>query len=65
MWKLYATQQLRLFHPAQIIIPVAAVSPIKNGIIWWNANYLISAAMPGGMPGGSGFPSNPVEGAPV
>lgn len=64
MWDLYKTQPIKLRHPAGIEISVAAVSPIEDGIAWWSANYLIAQGMTGGMPGGSGFPVNPVKGTP-
>lgn len=63
MWDLFKQQPIKLRHPAGFEIPVAAVSPIKNGVAWWSANYLI-AAKKSGMLGGSGFPLNPVYGVP-
>lgn len=64
MWDLYKQQPIKMLHPAAGIVPVAAVSPIKGGVAWWNANYMLAAALPGGMIGASGFPLNPVNGEP-
>ena len=56
-WDLYAQQPLILKHPENLVLAVAGVSPVKGGIVWWNADYLISLNMPGGQPG-SGFADN-------
>ena len=67
LWDLFEEQPLRLHHPALADlkcgsgIPVAAVSPVRGGIVWWNANYMIDEKLTGF--GGSGFGENPVGGA--
>lgn len=63
-WNLYAQQPIELQHPTGGMLALAAVSPMIKGIAFWNADYLISAGMPGGTPG-SGFGYTPVRGTPV
>lgn len=63
-WDLFSEQPLILKHPEGLTVSVAAVSPVKGGVVWWNAEYLVSLCMPGGLPG-SGFANYFIEGEPA
>lgn len=63
MWDLFKQQPIALYHPFAGLVPCVAISPIKGGVAWWNANYMLAAAKSGGMIGASGFSLNPVLGA--
>lgn len=63
-WNLFEQQPLNLEHPAGMSIPVAAVSPVSGGVVWWNADYMLAAALPGGTIGASGFLNYHLTAAP-
>lgn len=58
-WDLFMRQPLKLMHPADMLFMVAAVCSVKNGLVWWNFDVIVAAALPHGVPG-SGFMKNPV-----
>lgn len=70
-WDLYTQQPVVLFHPAlastanggKIFLAGVTRAEKQNITVLWNADYIISSNMPGGMPG-SGFPDNPIQGTP-
>jgi len=70
-WDLFAQQPIVLFHPALLdlldggkVFLAGATRYTRNGggVMLWNADYIISSNIPGGMPG-TGFPNNPIDGA--
>lgn len=61
VWDLYSMQPIELQHPADVMIAVAAVSPVDGGVVWWNAEYMAACAAPMGLPG-TGFAANLVLG---
>ena len=64
-WDLYAQQPCWIEITAQgVKKAVAAVSRVSGGVVWWNADYVISVNMPGGTPG-SGFGNYMLDGEPV